>query len=217
MLDNRSEEDGWTDRLAGSGQRHRLVSCRGMDSIPAIINRGVDSVRGPYTHYLILSQDAEAIDPGWLEHMLGYGQRSDVGVVGALLIDHSERVQHAGLVIGLNGLIDSVYKDRSYRGWLSGREPGQDGSLLSSRDVSAVSSSCLLTKADLFHPLGGMDEQLAVALFDVDYCLRVHPGIQDHPGSLTRFSSIPNSRRTMRTWPVGEPRTCAGFATATVS
>ena len=200
VLDNRSEEDGWTDRLAGSGQRHRLVSCRGLDSIPAIINRGVDSVRGPYTHYLILSQDAEAIDPGWLEHMLGYGQRTDVGVVGALLIDRSKRVQHAGLFIGLNGQVDSVYKDRSYRGWLSGREPGQDGCLLASRDVSAVSSSCLLTKADLFHPLGGMDEQLAVALFDVDYCLRAstlgYKTIQDayaillHSGAEARKADV---------------------------
>ena len=159
LLDNRSQESGWTDELAGAHQSLRLVSCRGLNSIPAIINRGVDSVRGPYTHYLILSPDTEAINPGWLEHMLGYGQRTDVGVVGALLIDQSAMVQHAGLVIGLNGLVDSVYKDRSYRSWLSGREPGLDGRLLASRDVSAVSSSCLLTKADLFHRLSGMDEQ----------------------------------------------------------
>jgi hypothetical protein len=43
---------------------------------------------------------------------------------------------------------------------------------LPSRDVSAVSAACLLTRADIFHSLHGFDEKLAVAFHDVDYCLR---------------------------------------------
>ena len=145
---------------------------RGPDNISAIINAGVESVRGPYTHYLVLGSDIKAIEPGWLEHMLGYGQRADVGVVGALLLDGSERVQHAGVVIGMNGLADTAFRNASYRGWLSGRNPGQDGCLLASRDVSAVSAACMLTRADVFHRLDGFDEHFATALHDVDYCLR---------------------------------------------
>ena len=118
-----------------------------------------------------MSHEIEAIDPGWLEHMLGYGQRADVGVVGALLIDGSDRVRHAGLVIGLNGLADTAYKDAPYRDSSSGY-PGQEVSLLASRDVSAVSAACMLTRSDVFHRLNGFDERLAGVLNDVDYCLR---------------------------------------------
>ena len=149
-----------------------MVTHRCSFNSSAMINTAVASVRGHYTHYLLLDHDIEAIGSGWLEHMLGYGQRADVGVVGALLLDGSERVRHAGLVIGLNGLADTAYKDSPYRGWSSGRNPGQEGSLLASRDVSAVSAACMLTRSDVFHRLSGFDERLGGVLNDVDYCLR---------------------------------------------
>jgi len=158
--------------LADVRKRHRVITHRGSSNFSAVINTAVDSVRGPYTHYLLLGDEIEAIDPGWLEHMLGYGQRPDVGVVGALLIDATDRVRHAGLVIGLNGLADTAYKDVPYRGYLSGQYLGQEGSLLASRDVSAVSAACMLTRSDLFHRLSGFDERLGSVLNDVDYCLR---------------------------------------------
>ena len=148
-----------------------MVTHRSSFNSSVVINTGVASVRGSYTHYLLLGHEIEAIDPGWLEHMLSYGQRADVGVVGALLIDGSDRVRHAGLVIGLNGLADTAYKDAPYRDSSSGY-PGQEVSLLASRDVSAVSAACMLTRSDVFHRLNGFDERLAGVLNDVDYCLR---------------------------------------------
>ncbi|MCY1363538.1 hypothetical protein D9M69_503050 [compost metagenome] len=40
--------------------------------------------------------------------------------------------------------------------------------------MSAVTAACLLTRKDLWHRLGGMDEQnLTVAFNDVDYCLKL--------------------------------------------
>jgi len=157
--------------LAEVRRRHRVVTHRDSFDLSAVISTGVASVRGPYTHYLLLCDEIEAIDPGWLEHMLGYGQSADVGVVGALLIDGSDRVRHARLVIGLNGLSDTAYKDAPYRDSSSGY-PGQEVSLLASRDVSAVSAACMLTRSDVFHRLNGFDERLAGVLNDVDYCLR---------------------------------------------
>ncbi len=171
VIDHQPENANSLGELAEVRKRHRVVTHHGSFNFSAIINAGVASVRGPYTHYLLLSHEIEAVDSGWLEHMLGYGERADVGVVGAMLLDGSERVRHAGLVIGLNGLADTAYKDAPYRGWLSGCYSGQDCSLLASRDVSAVSAACMLTRSDVFHRLSGFDERLGV-LNDVDYCLR---------------------------------------------
>ena len=171
VIDHQPENADSLGDLAELRKRHRVVTHRSSFNFSAVINTGVASVRGPYTHYLLLSHEIEAIDPGWLEHMLGYGQRADVGVVGALLIDGSDRVRHAGLVLGLNGLADTAYKDAPYRDSSSGY-PGQEVSLLASRDVSAVSAACMLTRSDVFHRLNGFDERLAGVLNDVDYCLR---------------------------------------------
>ena len=104
--------------------------------------------------------------------MLGYGARADVGVVGALLVDGARTVQHAGLIIGLDGPVAIAYRDAPFKGCYSGRNPGLDGSLLASREVSAVSAVCMLTRADVFDRLNGFDEQFAHALHDADYCLR---------------------------------------------
>ncbi len=41
------------------------------------------------------------------------------------------------------------------------------------RNTSAVTGACLMTRADLFHELGGFDESFPLNYNDVDYCLRV--------------------------------------------
>jgi len=39
--------------------------------------------------------------------------------------------------------------------------------------VSAVTGACLLVRKEYFRELGGLDESFAVALNDVDFCLRL--------------------------------------------
>jgi hypothetical protein len=41
------------------------------------------------------------------------------------------------------------------------------------REVSAVTAACLLIRADTFRNIGGLDEAFAVALNDVDLCMRL--------------------------------------------
>ena len=172
IVDCESDHPNTTSYLAELSSKHRLLRLRGAYNLAAIRNTSVAEVRGSYTDYLFLDQDTEAIDPGWLEHMLGYGQRTDVGVVGAVLLYEDESVQHGGIIVGMNGSADHAHKNSPFRGWLSGRNPGHNGALLATRDVSAVSGACMLTQADLFHRLNGFDERLGGGFSDVDYCLR---------------------------------------------
>ena len=158
--------------MVATGGEHRVVDCRGAWNIANITNQAVAAVRGSYTHYLFLDPEIRAKTPGWLEHMLGYGQRSDVGVVGALLVDGQEAVVHAGLVIGREGSVGDWHEGSPLRIEASRRNPGRDGTLLASRDVTAVSAACLLTRADLFESVSGFDEEFVTALHDIDYCLQ---------------------------------------------
>jgi GT2 family glycosyltransferase len=137
-----------------------------------MLNAGAAAAKGSYTHYLFLGHEVEAIDPGWLEHLLSYGQRPDVAVAGALLLGRGQVVRHAGFVVEPSGLARHALRGHPFRHWIAGRNPGPNGALLAGRDVTAVSAACLLTPVELFDRLGGFDERLTVALYDVDYCLR---------------------------------------------
>ncbi|MBK6593451.1 MAG: hypothetical protein IPG23_12285 [Burkholderiales bacterium] len=45
----------------------------------------------------------------------------------------------------------------------------------------AVTAACLLVKKSIFLEVGGLDESLAVAFNDIDFCLRVHKaGYRNH-------------------------------------
>ncbi len=172
VIAHQADTPGMEKILADVRKQHHVLTHSGHLNLSEIINSGVAAVQGPYTHYLILSPEIEAIDMGWLEHMLGYGQRTDVGVVGALLLGQTEVVYDAGLILGRDGLADHAFRGSPFRHWIAGRNPGRNGSLLASRDVSAVSAACMLTRADVFHRLNGFDERLVVLLGDADYCLR---------------------------------------------
>ena len=47
-------------------------------------NFGAKYADGDY--FLLLNNDTEVITPEWLENMMGYCQREDVGIVGAKLL-----------------------------------------------------------------------------------------------------------------------------------
>ena len=122
---------------------------------------------------MFLDNDTEAIDPGWLEHMLGYGQRTDVGVVGAILLYENELVQHGGMIVGMNGSADHAHKNCPFRGGYLGTEPWPQRQLCWQAVTSPrCTAACMLTRADVFHSLNGFDERLVVGFNDVDYCLR---------------------------------------------
>ena len=53
---------------------------------------------------VILNDDVEVISPGWLHALLEYGEDPAVGAVGAKLYFPNGRLQHVGVVLGVNGI-----------------------------------------------------------------------------------------------------------------
>lgn len=123
-------------------------------------------------YILFLNNDIEAIEPGWLEHMRGLARRDDVGAVGATLLYPDDRIQHAGVVIGLNGPAEHAHKFAPFKSG-NRRADGHLGSLICTREYSAVTAACMMTRSTVFEQVGGFDEQLAIGFNDTDYCLRV--------------------------------------------
>lgn len=128
-------------------------------------NFGATQCRGEYL--LLLNSDTEAILPDWVDEMLGFATRPDVGVVGALLLFGEGTVQHAGIVHRPGGLPDLVERR------VPALSPGRMGRLLHVQEYQAITFACAMVRTAVWTELGGLDESFAVAFNDVDFCYRV--------------------------------------------
>lgn len=137
----------------------------------AINNFAVGFAKGEYL--LLLNNDTEVIEPGWMSSMLSFCQREDVGAVGAKLLYPDDTVQHAGVTMikcaspsDIGGAVHVFHDiDRDDCGYMRRASLNQD--------LTAVTAACMMTKRSTFEQLGGLDESFRVAFNDIDYCLRV--------------------------------------------
>ena len=143
----------------------KVLRWPGEFNFSSINNFGVKEAKGEYL--LFLNNDIEAINNDWLDRMLGFCQRDDVGIVGAQLLYPDGIIQHAGVVIGFGEIAGHAFVG------LHPDECKAFGRAMLTQDYSAVTAACLLTKKELFDKVGGFDEAFKVAFNDIDYCLRI--------------------------------------------
>ncbi|MBK8476761.1 MAG: glycosyltransferase [Opitutaceae bacterium] len=118
---------------------------------------------------LLLSPDVEALQPGWLEDLVGWASVPGVGIVGPKLLYPDGTIANAGLGLGrADSLPHALFAhtsadDLGYVVFLPH----------AARNVAAVSGACLLTRTALHRQLGGFAPQSFPGAYnDVDYCLR---------------------------------------------
>ncbi len=144
----------------------RVVRYQGGFNFSAINNFGAQFANGE--QLLLLNNDIEITSQDFLREMLSYSQRSDVGAVGAKLIYPDNEIQHAGVVMGINGSAGHSHKGHP------ADAVGDMYRLVTTQDFMAVTGACLMTKTALYREMGGLDEEkFAVAYNDVDYCLKL--------------------------------------------
>lgn len=168
IVNNRSNE---ADALALFRELSQRGNVRVIDydapfNFSAIINYGVSKARGEIV--VLLNNDIEATDPGWLREMVSHAVRPEIGAVGAMLYYPDETIQHAGIVLGLGGVANHAFGHHA---------KGTDGYKNRARLVqnySAVTAACLAIRRELFLHVGGFNEiDLPIAFNDVDFCIRV--------------------------------------------
>lgn len=191
--------------------RIRVVTWAGPFNYSAINNFGAEACRGEYL--LLLNNDIEVITPDWLNEMLMFAQRSDVGAVGAMLYYPDDTVQHAGVILGIGGVAGHSHKyfKRGSYGYMSRMTIAQN--------LSCCTAACLLLRRDVWEQVGGLDENFAIAFNDVDLCMRIRKagylivftpyaelyhyesksrGLEDTPEKQERFAG--EVRRFMGKW-----------------
>ncbi len=131
----------------------------------AIINFGVRNCTGDYV--IQLNNDTELLTPNWLQEMLGFAQREDVGAVGVKMYYPDRTIQHAGIIVGIGGVAGHVFKNipKNLHGYFS-----KDAMI---QNLSAVTAACIMTPRKIYDDVGYMDEEFKVAFNDVDFCLKI--------------------------------------------
>ena len=163
---NQQEIFDYYDELK-ENERIKVLTFEGDFNYSAVNNLGAANAEGEYI--LLLNNDTQVITVNWMEELLMYAQREDVGAVGAKLYYGDKTIQHAGVVLGLG-----THRTAGHSHYKQHRDNlGYMGRLCYAQNVSAVTGACLLVKKTLFEEVGGLDESFAVSLNDVDFCLKL--------------------------------------------
>ena len=155
-----------TRRYKQSDNTHlRLLPYNAPFNYSAVNNMAVREAAGEIL--LFLNDDTEIIDSEWLTEMVRWATREQIGVVGAKLLTEDGRIQHAGVVIGMDGFAGHPFTHSP--------EGAQTiyGSVEWYRNYSAVTGACLMIRRSLFEQVKGFDERLALCGNDVELCLRI--------------------------------------------
>ena len=165
IIDNESQEPETREYLSRSPHRVLPFATPEGFNFAAIVNFGVSQARTEL--FVLLNNDTLVITPEWLGEMVGYGKFPGVGAVGAKLLYPDERIQHAGVVLGVHGLTghacQPMRNDQAPLEWA-----------YVARNFLGVTAACMLSRKAVFAEVGEFNgTQLKVAWNDVDYCLRL--------------------------------------------
>jgi len=145
----------------------KIVTYEGEFNYSAVNNLGVAHATGEYI--LLLNNDTQVITVNWMEELLMYAQRADVGAVGGKLYYANKTIQHAGVVLGLG-----AHRTAGHTHYGQSRENlGYMGRLCYAQNASAVTGACLMVKKSLYDEVGGLGTDFAISLNDVDFCLKL--------------------------------------------
>lgn len=217
ILDNNSEEDEtkkWFMKIVGKYNHVKVINAFYPFNWSKLNNHGIRESSGDV--FVFLNNDTKVITRDWLTRLAEKAIRSDVGTVGALLLFEDETIQHAGVVIGMGGWADHVFK---------GSSPVHFGSPFISpmvtRNVSANTGACLAISRKTIEKIGGFDEEFIVCGSDVEISIRAmkhglfniyDPNVRlIHYESKTRSSTVPEKDFEMSAlhyrsfWEQGDP------------
>lgn len=147
-------------------EKFRVLSIDIPFNYSRINNLAVKEAKGDYL--LFLNNDTKVITQGWLKKMVSYAQQDHIGAVGAKLYYPEDRIQHAGVLMGMGGIAGHGHLNYPKENY------GYFGKLMINSNYSAVTAACMMVKRKDFDLVNGFEETLRVAFNDVDFCLKLY-------------------------------------------
>ncbi len=170
IVNNKSEEKAtyqWFECIQEVDQRIQVINADFEFNWSKINNYAVRKSQGDVL--VFLNNDTVIITPDWIERLCELTLRDDVGIVGPLLLYEDNTIQHAGVVVGIGGWADHIYK---------GMPPVHMGtpyvSPMVNRNVLGVTGACMCISRDKFDKLGGFDEEFIICGSDIELGIRAY-------------------------------------------
>ena len=119
-------------------------------------------------YIIILDANMKLLTKNWIEQLLGYAQRDDVGIVGVKTYYNysKKRVQNAGIILDKEkGIIELFNNFVEEKYGYFGRE-----NLI--QNLNVVSGKCLLFKKKNAEEIGNFSEEYKNNYYDIDFCLK---------------------------------------------
>lgn len=176
-------------------------------------NEGVRKSKGDLL--LLLNNDMEVIDPLWLRKMAPLALQPQTGAVGPKLLYEDGTVQHAGIILGINGSVKHAHVFQKKD------EGGYQNLANITHEVSAVTGACIMVKRSAYMEVGGLREEFPVTYNDILFCLDLHKAgyrniyyaeaLLYHYESKTRGYDITDQKKeiayqdALRAWSIHKP------------
>ena len=176
ILNNNSTEAAtfnYFEKAVQQDKRIKIVNANFPFNCPYLNNFALDFCAGELL--VFLNNDTQIITPDWLEQMSEIAMLPDVATVGPMLLYEDGTIQHAGVVVGMGGWADHVFK-----GQIPHHLPTPFVSSVTTRNVLAVTGACMVIERAKFEQLGRFDETFEVCGSDVEIGVRAHKqGLQN--------------------------------------
>jgi len=129
-------------------------------------NAGAEAANGE--RLIFFNDDVQATQADWIQNLIEPLQNPEVGAVAPKMLYATGKIQHAGLVTGVRGLVGTAFHQQPADTTMHANFAQ------SMRDVSALSGACLAMRREDFVRAGGFDEvNTPISHSDVDLCFKI--------------------------------------------
>lgn len=170
ILNNNSEEKQtfkYFDNMTKEHENIKVVDAFYEFNWSKLNNHGMREANGEV--YIFMNNDMSIISPDWMRRLTEKAILPDNGVVGGLLLYEDDTIQHAGVIVGICGYADHVYK---------GMNPVHYGSPYISpmvtRNVMACTGALMAVSRKAIEYIGEFDEDFIICGSDIELCIRAY-------------------------------------------
>lgn len=201
VLNNNSEEAGtmaFLEKARSTNHKLKVVDAPYAFNWSRLNNHGIREANGDL--FIFLNNDTEVISKDWMERLAEQALRDGIGAVGPLLLYADGTIQHAGVVVGMGGWADHVFKGMRPQHLMNGFV-----SPMVRRNVLAVTGSCLVISRKTMENIGPFNEEFTVCGSDVELCLRAHQnGLKNIYDPFVRLYHFESKTRAPENIPAGD-------------